>query len=307
MMNLGTRVFSERNVSINYEHKARATDLELLGYLKAFSWLSNSDKTSLVSALGITNFSKHEVIMRESALASDAHILLAGTASLTCLNVKSERVMIALLPPGPIPEFPTLPFTPSRFQIEAYDDCRVGSLGWEQFDNIVAHSSRAAFRQFHQSNLQQWYRLLLRGSSFLSLSLRERVGLALLELCTDFGVADSRGTLLRIVVSQTHLANLVGASRPRVTEHLAHLERDGLLIRQGRKLIVRADELKDSISGRIPDLPIQIQPALARSDQLRTQIGTSFPTSRRTSNLRRSESSIYTHQNNSLKPSRQAT
>ena len=59
-------------------------------------------------------------------------------------------------------------------------------------------------------------------------------------------------------VSQGHLANLVGASRPRVTERLARLERDGLVIRQGRQLVVCADELKDSISGRIPDLPIKI-------------------------------------------------
>jgi CRP-like cAMP-binding protein len=269
MMNLSTQGFSERNLSNNYEHKARATDLELLGYLKAFSWLTNPDKTSLVSALGIANFTKHEVILRESALASDAHILLAGTASLTCLNAKTERVMVALLPPGPIPQFPTLPFTPSRFQIEAYDDCRVGSLGWEQFDNIASHSSRSAFREFHQNNLQQWYRLLLRGSSFLSLSLHERVGLALLELCTDFGIADSRGTLLRVAVSQRHLANLVGASRPRVTEHLARLESHGLLIRQGHKLIVRADELKDSISKRIPDLPIKVQSA-SRARRLTT-------------------------------------
>jgi CRP-like cAMP-binding protein len=257
MMDLSTDVFSGRNVSLNYEHKARATDLELLGYLKAFSWLSSADKTSLVCALEIANFTRREVILRESALASDAHILLAGTASLTCLNAKTERVMVALLPPGPIPEFPTLPFTPSQFQIEAYDDCRVGSLGWEQFDNLASHSSRSAFREFHQNNLQQWYRLLLRGSSFLSLSLHERVGLALLELCQDFGIADSRGTLLRIAVSQRHFANLVGASRPRVTEHLAGLERDGLLIRQGHKLIVRAEKLKDSISKRIPDLPYQ--------------------------------------------------
>jgi CRP-like cAMP-binding protein len=248
---------------LNNEHKARATDLELLGHLKAFSWLSSLDKTHLLSALETANFSKHDVIVRESDLAANAHILLAGSASITCLNVKTERVMVALLPPGPIPEFPRLPFTPSRFQIEAYDDCRVGSVSWEQFDIITAHSSQAAFREFHQNNLQQWYRLLLRGSSFLSLGLHERVGLALLELCTDFGIADSRGTLLRIAVSHEHLANLVGASRPRITEHLARLERDGLLIRQGRQLIVRADELEDAMSLRIPDLAIKIRESKA--------------------------------------------
>jgi CRP-like cAMP-binding protein len=247
------------DVFLNNEHKARATDLELLGHLKAFSWLSSLDKTHLLSALEIANFAKHDVIVREPELASEAHILLAGAASITCLNVRTERVIVALLAPGPIPEFPRLPFTPSRFQIEAHDDCRVGSLGWEQFDHITAHSSPSAFREFHQNNLQQWYRLLLRGSSFLSLNLHERVGLALLELCTDFGIADSRGTLLRIAVSHGHIANLVGASRPRVTEHLARLEHDGLVIRQGRQLVVCADKLEDSMSRRIPDLPVKIK------------------------------------------------
>src|SRR5271170_5719569 len=247
------------DVRLNNEHKARATDLELFSSLKAFSWLSNSDKFHLASTLEIANFSKREVILRESELASTAHILLAGTASLTCLNAKTERVLVALLPPGPIPEFPTLPFTPSRFQIEAYYDCRMGSFAWEKFDSVTSHSSQSAFRQFHQNNLQQWYRLLLRGSSFLSLSLHERVGLALLELCSDFGIADSRGTLLRIAISQVHLANLVGASRPRVTEHLVRLERDGLVIRQGHQLVVCADQLEASINTRIPDLPIKIQ------------------------------------------------
>jgi hypothetical protein len=93
----------------------------------------------------------------------------------------------------------------------------------------------------------------------LSLGLHERVGLALLELCSDFGIPDSRGTLLRVAVSHNHLANLVGASRPRVTEHLALLERDGLVIRQGHQLVVCADELKASINTRIPDLPVKLQ------------------------------------------------
>jgi hypothetical protein len=46
------------DVYLNNEHQARATDLELLGQLKAFSWLSAPDKTRLLSALEITNFTK---------------------------------------------------------------------------------------------------------------------------------------------------------------------------------------------------------------------------------------------------------
>ena len=44
---------------------------------------------------------------------------------------------------------------------------------------------------------------------------------------------------LRVSFSHQDFADLVGASRPRVTEHLAQLEREHLIIRQGRQLIVR--------------------------------------------------------------------
>jgi CRP-like cAMP-binding protein len=98
--------------------------------------------------------------------------------------------------------------------------------------------------------LKQWYRLLLRSSSFLNLGLHERIAIALLELCSDFGVEESRGTLLRVAFSQKDIANLVGASRPRVTEHLARLEREKFMIRQGRQMIVQVAKLLDSMNAQ---------------------------------------------------------
>ena len=78
--------------------------------------------------------------------------------------------------------------------------------------------------------------LLLRSSGFLNLGLHQRIAITLLELSSDFGIKESRGTLLR-AFSHRDIAELVGASRPRVTEHLAQLEREHLVIRQGRQLL----------------------------------------------------------------------
>ena len=197
----------------------------------------------LAGALALTNFEPPQIILYEAALASDAHILLEGIARITCQNARGERVTIALLPPGPIPEFPSPPLGRFDFRCEAYNHCRVGSLGWNDFKGITVHSSESAFRKFHQNDLQQWYRLLLRSSSFLNLDLHERIAITLLELASDFGIEDSRGALLRASFSHQDIADLVGASRPRVTEHLAQLEREHLVIRQGRRLIVRTGKI----------------------------------------------------------------
>ena len=83
----------------------------------------------------------------------------------------------------------------------------------------------------------------------MGLDLRERLVITLIQLCSNFGVVESHGILLRVFLSHKDLADLVGASRPRVTEHLAELEREHLLIRQGRQLIVRLDEIERSQPG----------------------------------------------------------
>lgn len=224
------------------------TDLDRLSRLQAFSWLSPSELRLLAGALATANFRRPQVILREAALASKAHILLKGIARITCQNARSERVTIALLAPGPIPEFPSLPLSRFDFRCEAYNDCRVGSLSWNDFNRITVHSSDLAFKKFHENDLQQWYRLLLRSSGFLNLGLHERIAITLLELSSDFGIKESRGTLLRASFSHKDIADLVGASRPRVTEHLAQLEHDRFVLRQGRQLIVRVGKLLESIA-----------------------------------------------------------
>ena len=235
---------------LNERATSRETDLDRLSRLKALSWLSPAELTLLVGALALANYKRHSVILREVALAQDAHILLAGIARITCRNARNERVTVAMLAPGPIPEFPALPLSQSGFQCEAYNDCRVGTVSWADFGGITPNAPESAFKQFHSNDLKQWYRLLLRSSSFLNLGLHERIAIALLELCSDFGVEDSRGTLLRVAFSQKDIANLVGASRPRVTEHLARLEREKFMIRQGRQMVVQVAKLLDSMNAQ---------------------------------------------------------
>jgi hypothetical protein len=142
------------------------SDLAKLSRLKAFAGFSAGELSSFAAVLAPTNFSRPQIILSQAALASDAHILLKGIARITCANARGERVTIALLPPGPIPEFPALPLNRFDFRCEAYNDCRVGSLRWNDFDAITVAGATIAFRQFHENDMQQWYRLLQAALSF---------------------------------------------------------------------------------------------------------------------------------------------
>lgn len=230
------------------------TDLDLLNRMKPLSFLSPAALRELASGLKSANFRRHEVILPEAELAAGVHILLRGVAKITCLNHCDERVTVALLAPGPIPEFLALPVSHWHFRCEAHSDCKVGSVGWDQFDVITKAAPRSALKEFHDNDLMQWSRFFEGGLSFLlGLDVRARLLSTLLQLCSSFGVIESRGTLLRVSLSHQDLADLVGASRPRVTEHLAELEREHLLIRQGRQLIVCLDKIENSTGVPPPD------------------------------------------------------
>jgi len=224
-------------------------DLDLLNRLRPLSFLSAIALRELAVGFNSANFRRHEVILAEEALAGEVHILLRGVAKITCLSRRGKRVVLAFLAPGPLPEFISLPANQWHFRCEAHSDCRVGSMGWDQFDIITRTAPRSALERFHENDLMQWYRLFEGGLGLLlGLDLRARLVSTLLRLCSTFGVTESRGTLLRVSLSHKDLAELVGASRPRVTEHLAELEREHLIIRQGRQLIVRVDRIENSAS-----------------------------------------------------------
>ncbi len=228
----------------------REIDCERLGRLKIYSWLTPAEVKLLGASLEMLTYKPEEVISLESTLANQAHVLVAGIARITCLNANNERVTVALIAPGPIPELPLPPMSRFDFRAEAYNNCRVGTLDWKGFEGITLNGRETAFRKFHQSDLKHWYRLLRRTSGLLNLALHERVAITMLDLCDDFGIEDSRGTLLTVSFSHKDIASNAGASRPRVTEHLRQLERDHLLSRQGRQFIVSAEKLSSSLATR---------------------------------------------------------
>ena len=84
--------------NLNERNTSRETDLDRLSRLKALSWLSQSELTLLIGAMALANYKRHSVILREVALARDAHILLAGIARITCPDVrKMSRLLIDVL------------------------------------------------------------------------------------------------------------------------------------------------------------------------------------------------------------------
>jgi CRP/FNR family transcriptional regulator len=227
----------------------RASGPRRLEGLKNISWLTAPRLDKLSNALTVSTVEKRGIIFDEKQSPDSAYILLAGVARITCRNRKGQRTLVIMVAPGMVPGFPPpVPGFSYNFRCEAVTVCRIGAIELESLVKISLGITSADFKRMAESYLGRWDLVQLRCANFMSCTLEERLALILLELSENFGVPDPKGIRLTLPARHRDLAELVGASRPRTTEHMILFERKHLISRNRRQLVVNRDRLESFLA-----------------------------------------------------------
>lgn len=224
-------------------------NLTTLRRLKALPWASDEHLEKLISQMTLRHVDRHVRLFTEGGPSDTLYLLISGVVKLLLPNVDGEEVLVSLICPGEFFGITSLMSGMTRgFQCEAFSDCWVAGIRPETFVITLLGVPFTNFSELMGSTVTRWAGLLYRYTRFQGLGLRQRLALALLELAQKFGVQDARGTILILQVTHEDLADLVGASRQKVTEHMKELERQQMLLRDGRKLIVIPERLQEVVS-----------------------------------------------------------
>src|SRR5271170_5376602 len=224
----------------------RASARQMLASLKNISWLTARQLDKLSSALTVSAVEKYGIIFDEQSAPDSVYILLAGVARITCRNRKGDRTTVIMVAPGIVPGFPPpVPGFRYNFRCEAVTPCRIGAIELESLIEISLGIASADFKRMAASYLGRWDLVQLRCANFMSCTLEERLALILLEWSENFGVPDPKGMRLTLPARHRDLAELTGASRPRITEHLIEFEQRRLISRNSRQLVVNRERLED--------------------------------------------------------------
>jgi CRP-like cAMP-binding protein len=238
---------------------AQARNLKALA---SISWLTTRQLEKLAVALTVTRYNKRSIIFSDKSVPEFAYILLSGVARITCANRKGQRTAVIMVAPGLIPALPrAVNGITYNFRCEAVTMCQVGTMGLDSFVKICVGIGSTAFKLLAGSFSERWDRVQLRRSNFIGCTLEERLALTLLDLSESFGVTNRpRGMRLTVSVRHRDLAELVGASRPRVTEHLRDLTQKHLISVEDRHLVVDREGLKGFLKDGAPDrFPEELQ------------------------------------------------
>jgi CRP/FNR family cyclic AMP-dependent transcriptional regulator len=230
-------------------HAASASAVPRLRGLRNIAWLTARQQTRLADALTISRIEKRGIVFDDRSSPECAYVLLSGVARISCSNREGARILVIMVAPGMIPGVPPgFAGVKYSFRCEAITECQIGTVTLDCFIEIALGIASRNFKLMASSYSGRWDLVQLRCSNFMGCSLEERVALILLELSENFGTRDAKGTRLTVAATHKDIAELAGASRPRVTEYLRGFERKQLIARDGRQFIIRRDRLESFLT-----------------------------------------------------------
>jgi CRP/FNR family cyclic AMP-dependent transcriptional regulator len=210
----------------------------------------------------LVNYNKGSMIFPQGSPADLLFLVFSGLVKVYCPRSDGTRILVKIAGPGDL--IGHVDYIDSRgrraqvFAVEALTKCSAALFTREHVIKLMQSLDHASLLQMIERLNTMWSSMAQWFGTFLGMSFRERLELVLKELGANFGVKDTRGTLLMPELAHTDLADMIGSSRPMVSRLVAEMTEEGLLLRQGKQFILldSPSQPKDR-SKTSPETPVE--------------------------------------------------
>lgn len=217
----------------------------LLEQLKTQLPFTDSQLDALAKNMSIRVYRPTDIIFDQDEAANFVYLILSGVIRVSYLNSHHKETIVSLLPAGEFFGLDAL-MSDARhpFKSEAFEEASVGSIRPQSFIETLLGTNYESFLRWYSVTMQSGRNLYIHCIRGIGLDLRRRLAVELLNLANRFGLPDSRGTLIDLNISHEVLANIVGASRQQVTQYLNDFDREDIIVREGRRIIVNLAKIQ---------------------------------------------------------------
>jgi CRP-like cAMP-binding protein len=224
----------------------RASDVTARPRIRIVAELGLDRETvdALLACASIRRFGRGVSVYPQGTQRSTVFIVLAGTVSVSVGLANGQRILCAFYRPGAIFGFPIVEVERPRLSaVDAFTDVVVATIPRREFERILAGLPVTVAIRFFNRLLERQARFAMRLVHCAALRLRARLAVTIADLAATLGVDETDGVRIDLPITHENLAQMVGASRERVTKAMATLLRQGL-IRYARQTITVLDELR---------------------------------------------------------------
>ena len=184
----------------------------------------------LLTAATLRHFRRAASIYPQGTYRNSVFIVLDGAVSISVVLPNGQRILCAFYQPGALFGFPMVEGERPRWSAaDAFTPATVAAIPRREFERVLTGLSPAVVIRFFNKMLERQARFAMRLVHCAALDLRGRLALTLVDLATTFGVAARGGIQVRLPITHQNLAEMVGASRERISRGMAALRTEGLI------------------------------------------------------------------------------
>jgi CRP/FNR family transcriptional regulator, cyclic AMP receptor protein len=202
--------------------------------------LSEDEKFELQKHIVFRDFQQNEIVLNEDDSINCLYLILSGKLKVIQLSAEGHEHILAIHKRGDFyGEMSLLDGKTSPGTIVAMKNGRIGLIPREPFFNIIMKNSLVIDRIIGMLCMrlrQAW--LQIRAMSFEDAE--HRIRFALQELGKKFGIRDSRGVIIDLVITHQNIANLSSTSRETVTRFLSMAAKaDEIEVLASKKILLK--------------------------------------------------------------------
>ena len=201
--------------------------------------LDRATVDALLAAATLRHYVRGASIYPQGTHRGSIFIVLAGEVSVSVVLPNGQRILCVLYQPGTMFGFPIVEGERPRLSAaDAFTAATVAVVPRREFEHILAGLPPSTLIRFFNRVLERQARFAMRLVHCAALDLRGRLALTIADLATTFGVREVEGIRISLPITHENLADMVGASRERVSKAMAALMAERLLTYRRQSVIV---------------------------------------------------------------------
>lgn len=184
---------------------------------------------------------RKSLVWEPGDLSTSLFIVRSGIVKLSKSNEEGRELTLGFFTRDQLlGELGVVSDAPHDTTAEAYEDVQLFRVPKDDFVRVMLRHPPLALRMIRLVG-ERRQRLENRVENLLFKSAHARLAALFLDLAHDFGVRDSRGTIVNLKLTHKEIANLIGATRETVSFAILDLRRDGHIITEGKRVIIVDD------------------------------------------------------------------
>jgi CRP-like cAMP-binding protein len=212
-----------------------------LWYLKKiplFQDLSHDTMHRLVTCIEMREVRRRQVIYLPGDPGQAVFFVNGGRVKISKVTRDGKELTLAYRGPGEVfGELVMIDGGPREEMAEAMENALITELERGEFERLVQKEGMIGYR-LAKVIAQRRREVENKIEQLIFKDVNAKLAELLLRLATEYGIEDSRGTLVSLKITHQEMANLIGSTRETVSLTLSQFKRRGLIQTDGRKVIL---------------------------------------------------------------------